>query len=286
MNGIDCATRLTSSSAQVLKNSGVEVVGRYLGRTLAKGLTLDEVKAIHNVGLSLFLILELSPLKASYFTFDKGVSDAQFALQEAEYLNVPKGVCIYFTVDYEAQNADMSAIAEYLHGVHTILTGKYLVGIYGSYAVINAVKGVSYPPDRYFQTYAWSYGAKAPNHIYQYKNSVVVGGVFVDEDYVNEDAGLWSASGVVTTEKESEDMLNIAVLLDTKEDFWAGYDVSVKNGNCALFIRPDGKTVPSEAMNAKQLIVVGGAKTGHPNEVYLSGNTKYDTAEAVGKYLG
>ncbi|WP_172408123.1 glycoside hydrolase domain-containing protein [Desulfosporosinus sp. FKA] len=284
MNGIDCATRLTSSSAQVLKSSGVEVVGRYLGHTLSKGLTSDEVKAIHGAGLDLFLIFELSPLEASYFTFDKGVSDAKFALQEAENLGVPQGVCIYFTVDYEAQSADMSAIAEYLHGIHTILTGKYLVGVYGSYAVINAMKGANYPPDRYFQTYAWSYGAKVPNHIYQYKNNVMVGGVYVDEDYVNDDAGLWSKNIV---DKVSEnDMLDVCVLLNTKEDFWDGFDVSVKNGYCPIVVRPNPTTIPDVAMKAKHLIVVGGSTTGHQNEKLLNGNDKYDTAAAVKKYLG
>jgi len=79
--------------------------------------------------------------------------------------------------------------------------------------------------------------------------------------------------------------LDVAVLLNTKEDFWAGADVAAKNGNCAVFVRGEGRSVPAEAMRAKQLIIVGGATTKHPNEVLLSGETKFDTAEAVGKYL-
>ncbi|MDQ7092115.1 hypothetical protein REC12_00740 [Desulfosporosinus sp. PR] len=102
-------------------------------------------------------------------------------------------------------------------------------------------------------------------------------GIAVDRDYVNDDAGLW---------KGSVDVLEVAVLLYTKEDYWAGTDVSAKNGNCALFIRPDDHSVPKDAMSAQKLIVVGGASTGHPNEVLLSGNSKYDTAAAVAKYLG
>jgi len=39
-------------------------------------------------------------------------------------------------------------------------------------------------------------------------------------------------------------------------------------------------------MNSKQLIVVGGPTTKHPNEVLLSGKDKYATAAAVAKYLG
>ena len=81
-------------------------------------------------------------------------------------------------------------------------------------------------------------------------------------------------------------LLEVAVLLYTKEDYWAGTDVAAKNGNCALFIRPTDHSVPKDAMSAKQLIVIGGSTTHHSNEVLLSGNTKYDTAAAVAKYLG
>lgn len=83
-----------------------------------------------------------------------------------------------------------------------------------------------------------------------------------------------------------DNVLKVAVLLFTKEDFWSGYDVAVKNGNCAIFVRPADHSVPTEAMSAQQLIVVGGTSTNHPNEVLLSGNNKYDTAYAVAKYLG
>lgn len=287
MYGIDCATKLTSANVQALKNAGVKAIGRYLGGNY--GLTANEVKAIHDAGLLLFLILELSPTKASYFSYDRGVSDAQYALEAAEALGTPKGCAIYFAVDYKAQSQDMSAIKDYLHGVHTVLTGKYLVGIYGSYSVMLAAKGADYPPDRYFQTLAWSYGQKAPNHIYQSTNGTPLAGINVDVDYVNDDAGLWSESGVVATTsvKESEeDMLDVAVLLFSKDDFWAGTDVAAVNGNCAMFIRPADHSVPKDAMSAKKLIVVGGPTTGHTNEVLLSGTNKYDTASAVGKYLG
>lgn len=82
------------------------------------------------------------------------------------------------------------------------------------------------------------------------------------------------------------DVLDVAVLLYTKEDYWAGTDVAARNDNCAMFIRPSDQSVPKDAMSAKKLIVVGGPTTGHTNEVLLSGNDKYDTAAAVKKYLG
>lgn len=100
--------------------------------------------------------------------------------------------------------------------------------------------------------------------------------------------GIGDHFGVSVTAKgmEEEDVLKVAVLLFSKEDYWSGTDVAAKNGNCALFIRPDDRSVHAEAMSAERLIVVGGSTTKHPNEVLLSGNTKYDTATAVAKYLG
>ncbi|HEY8911196.1 MAG TPA: hypothetical protein VIM51_13105 [Desulfosporosinus sp.] len=85
---------------------------------------------------------------------------------------------------------------------------------------------------------------------------------------------------------EGEDGLEIAVLLFSKEDYWSGTDVAAKSGNCAMFVRPIDRSVPKDAMSAKKLIVIGGPTTKHPNEVLLSGNSKYDTAVAVAKYLG
>lgn len=98
--------------------------------------------------------------------------------------------------------------------------------------------------------------------------------------------GICSYFGIQYKEKEVIDVLGVAVLLFSKEDYWSGTDVAAKNGNCAMFIRPADRSVPKDAMSAKQLIVIGGPTTGHSNEVLLSGKTKYDTAQAVGKYLG
>ena len=89
----------------------------------------------------------------------------------------------------------------------------------------------------------------------------------------------------INNNQGDDNVLDVAVLLFSKDDYWSGYDVCVKNGNCALFTRLNG-TIPKEAMSAKKLIVVGGGSVNHQNEILLSGNTKYDTAQAVGKYLG
>ena len=109
-------------------------------------------------------------------------------------------------------------------------------------------------------------------------------------DYLASHGKTWANLVVdVTTQynqmEEEDSVLKVAVLLFTKDDFWAGADVSVKNGNCAVFVRAADQSVPVEAMASKQLIVVGGGTTKHPNEILLSGKDKYQTAAAVAKYL-
>lgn len=81
------------------------------------------------------------------------------------------------------------------------------------------------------------------------------------------------------------DVLEVAILLNTKEDYWAGTDVAAKHGGCAVFVRPADQSIPADALSAKKLIVIGGPTAKHPNEVLLSGHNKYDTAAAVAKYL-
>jgi len=71
------------------------------------------------------------------------------------------------------------------------------------------------------------------------------------------------------------DVLKVAVLLFTKDDYWAGTDVAVKNGNCAIFVRPDDHSVPGEAMSAQKLIVIGGSTTKPILSMYKMENIIY-----------
>ena len=133
----------------------------------------------------------------------QGVADAKQAITEAEYLGAPKGTALYFTVDYDAQSADMAAIVEYFSGVREGLAGQYLVGAYGSFSVLTALKSSASAPDKYWQTYAWSGGAVFPTNIYQFQNSVTIGGVSADEDTINTAPGAWPEIGNNTAEVEN-----------------------------------------------------------------------------------
>jgi hypothetical protein len=189
-NGFDCATKLNITAATELKKAGFEYVARYLGNSW-KTFDVNETNIIKNAGLKLISIFEKNSTQRSYFTKAQGMSDAQEAYKFAKSVGQPAGSAIYFTVDYDAQPGDMPAIIEYLNGVKQLLV-DYKVGIYGSYAVMMAVKG---QVDYYWQTYAWSHGQVADFiNMRQYQNSVTVAGVQLDKDEIRKDPGAWGQS--------------------------------------------------------------------------------------------
>lgn len=101
--------------------------------------------------------------------------------------------------------------------------------------------------------------------------------------------GFSRAVGMPYVEREEEDgVLDVAILKYSTEDDWSAKDVDTKLRGVANFTRQgENKVIPKDAMSAKKLIIIGGPDVPeHPNRIYLSGQTKYDTAAAVGKYLG
>ena len=283
MEAMDCTTRLTAQSAETVKSAGIVAVGRYLGyknHTWSKTLTPDELQAIHTAGLSVVLIWESDPTFAGYFSYAKGEADAKSAVEEAAYLGAPKDTVIYFTVDFDAQASNMAAIADYFHGVREGI-GQYLVGAYGSYSVMKALKSSAYPPDKYWQTYAWSGGQIFAGNLYQYQNSVTIGGIPADRDKINTAPGAWPEIGGTA--------VNEGILIFGPDDFIsAKYLTATLKNEVAIFMRKSDGTPPETIQSAKHLYVVGGPVSGvdHPNQTVLAGRTWFDTVAAVGKKLG
>ncbi|NLI93353.1 MAG: DUF1906 domain-containing protein [Peptococcaceae bacterium] len=282
MEGIDCSTRLTGNKASALQNSGISAVGRYLGykkQKWSKTIAPEEAQAILNIGVGIFLIWESNPTYSGYFKYDKGVSDARSAIEEAQYLGVPQGIAIYFTVDYDAQTEDMPAIIDYFRGLADGMAGQYLIGAYGSYRVLSALKGSSYPPDKYYQTYAWSYGQKFPAHIYQYQNGITLKGIEIDRDTVQPDAGLWL---------KEDDIVEHAVIYFTDRDYSSARIVSRKLGNCAMYCRDGVNTnIHPDVKNGivKHPVIIGGAEYhDNPNTTNCCGENAEDTAALAAKY--
>lgn len=206
--GFDCATKLNESNAKKLKKAGYNYALRYLGDSW-KSFSKAEAAAIQKAGLDLCSIYQDTANHASYFRKSQGEKDGKQATIYAANVNQPKGSVIYFAVDYDTSNKQqLNAIKNYFAGVKSTITKDYKVGVYGSYTVIEALKGLV---DYYWQTYAWSNG-KISKHAYlrQYHNNVTIHGVTIDknEAYVN-DIGQWSSKAEkIRTSKESNKVSN------------------------------------------------------------------------------
>jgi LysM repeat protein len=228
--GFDCATKLNAASAKGLRAEGFEFVARYLGNSW-KTFDAAEAKAIQDAGLKLVSIFEKSPLSVGYFTKSQGVADASEAESHAKAVGQPAGTAIYFTVDYDAQPAHMSAILSYLDSVRDTLK-DYKIGLYGSYAVMLAVKG---KVDYYWQTYAWSKKQVADFiHMHQYENGVTVSGVQVDRNDIKKDPGAWGTvtpqpapTPAPTPAPNKDAYLHIVASGDTLSRIAAKYGVTV-----------------------------------------------------------
>ncbi|MDR3585719.1 MAG: DUF1906 domain-containing protein [Desulfosporosinus sp.] len=278
MEAIDCSTTLTSTTAAALKVAGIVAVGRYLGyetQGWSKSLSPDELSVIQASGLSVFLIWESNPTTAGYFSYSKGVSDAQIALEEAAYLGAPNSTAIYFAVDFDAQASDMTAIIEYFSGVRDGLKGQYLVGAYGSYSVLQALQASSYAPDKYWQTYAWSNGMIfSGNDIYQYQNDVTLEGIAVDLDTIQYNSGCWPEIGCNNV------FANLVI-------YEVGPDVKAAQYLADYLKAPTVSTenvTPELLACATKKYKVGGPA--YPGAQLISGSDRYETMNEVLKFMG
>jgi peptidoglycan hydrolase-like protein with peptidoglycan-binding domain len=136
--GADCAMILTAARAQTLYDHGYRIVGRYLTNFpggMDKAITREEAQIILGAGLSFFPIYQAqrSPVRAGYFTEAQGISDAEAAAAAAMALGIPAGTYIYFAVDFDVSNNEITAnILPYFKGIHGIMSdGTYKTGIYG-----------------------------------------------------------------------------------------------------------------------------------------------------------
>ena len=186
---VDCASPLTAANCADLKAAGISYVGRYLGyksRGWSKGLTPEEVSAIHAHGMGIMPIWEGDPVAVADFTPLQGSQDAEGAIEDADWLGIPLWVPITATVDYDAQPVDMNAIRAYFATYAKMLAGRKN-GIYGGIEVMDNVKA-----DTYTQTCGWSNGQISPRaDVYQRVVNQALCGVQVDMDDVYRDPGFW-----------------------------------------------------------------------------------------------
>ncbi len=146
----DCAAILNAAKAKTLYDNGYRYIGRYLTGTYAggqsKALTVTEAKIILKAGLRFFPIYQTSSNKESYFTPEKGISDAQSAIAAADALGLPADTIIYFAVDFDAMDYQItnSVIPYFAKVSEEIAKSRYRVGVYGARNVCSRVAAEGY----------------------------------------------------------------------------------------------------------------------------------------------
>ncbi|WP_157800995.1 glycoside hydrolase domain-containing protein [Bacillus solitudinis] len=135
--GVDSASRTTSELLScVQKEFGDPAVwGRYLENKegVSFGLTPDEVQLLHEKGIS-FLVIYNHFTEGT--TYDKGVAEAELALQYAKEINVPEGVALFANVEPE-----YPIDAEFILGWYdTISPSQYKPAIYGYFSIEGDVR--------------------------------------------------------------------------------------------------------------------------------------------------
>lgn len=200
--GVDYMLR-SDAAYPAFREKGVGFVCRYLcPPKWPKLLTNDEARVLSDAGFNIVSVWEDNSVKASWFTWDRGIQEGTGAVAAAMEAGQPGGTAIYFAVDYDAQPGDMPTIAAYMDAAEAQLQ-DYALGVYGSYAVIDyfAKRGVKY----LWQTYAWSGGKVHPRaQLYQYHNGVNIGGVDTDLNKCFADPGWWRIGGVLTPKEYEE----------------------------------------------------------------------------------
>ncbi|MCR5608939.1 MAG: DUF1906 domain-containing protein [Lachnospiraceae bacterium] len=136
--GCDTATRLDEAKIATLKNEGYKYVGRYLTKVpggLDKNMTREEAKLITKSGLKIIPIYQTYGREDTYFTVEQGNIDAIEAITAAVNLGIPNGSTIYFGVDYDVLDKNVTAyIIPYFKAINARFSAygnKYNIGIYG-----------------------------------------------------------------------------------------------------------------------------------------------------------
>lgn len=149
----DCATILTEAKAQTLYNNGYYRVGRYLSGTIASGaskaLTKEELRIIFDKHLFPFLIHQGSANTPAYFTTANAKEDIDSAIQSALNLGIPSGETIYFAVDCDPVDTEITNyVIPYFKKISEEMSNtyhnKYVVGIYGTRNVCTRVSNNGY----------------------------------------------------------------------------------------------------------------------------------------------
>ena len=142
---LDCCVPVTSH-LELLKRSGITLVLRYLNPLgpSQKQCGVSEAEAIAKAGLRLGLVSEgWGDFAHGGISAAAGERDAEHALVTAPKLGASEGAGVYFAVDLDASEQEISKLVlPYFVEVRRLLSPKFRVGVYGSGLVCSRVLDV------------------------------------------------------------------------------------------------------------------------------------------------
>ncbi|MGL4452410.1 MAG: glycoside hydrolase domain-containing protein [Sarcina sp.] len=193
VTGCDAAQRLSLEDVQILKSKGYEIIGRYLTGNFAT--SIEELTNILDGGLNIFPIYETGSYEKDYFTPEQGINDAVNAVVACERLLIPQGTRIYFTVDFDMEDAGIKKLViPYFEAIYNRFNEaqlNYNIGIYGSRNVCSKVIEAGYAQyafvDGASTGYSGNMGFKMPEKwaFNQIKEGLTIEGIQVDNDQVS-----------------------------------------------------------------------------------------------------
>ncbi|MBK0052492.1 glycoside hydrolase domain-containing protein [Leuconostoc sp. S50] len=144
--GIDTSYQLDNAMIKALVDYEVNYVGRYLTGSVGvgdsqrnKNLTRTEAQNILDAGLKLVPIYQDNNPHLTYFDYDQGMKDAKLAVSAALNIGIPNGHTIYFAVDMDMTDDEItSAAIPYFNGVAAGIS-HYNIGVYGTRNVSSRV---------------------------------------------------------------------------------------------------------------------------------------------------
>ncbi|MEU9955882.1 glycoside hydrolase domain-containing protein [Streptomyces sp. NPDC050982] len=148
----DGVTMITPPRAQALKAAGYQYIGRYLFNPSTtslpeKQIQPGELATIKEAGLRCFPIFQTWSRSADYFSYNQGTSDAFKAIDWAQYHGFKPGTIIYFAVDYDAMDGEVTEyIVPHFRGVMRTIgeNSSYGVGVYGPRNVCQRIADAGY----------------------------------------------------------------------------------------------------------------------------------------------
>ncbi|MGI3781666.1 MAG: glycoside hydrolase domain-containing protein, partial [Janthinobacterium lividum] len=151
-SAFDCVTTITAPRAAALYARGYRYAGRYLsnvpGGTLDKMIKPAELATIVAGGLAVYPIYQTSGVTASYFSATQGYADGLDAVMWARYHGFKAGTRIYFAVDFDALDYQISDNVlphfEAASRAVAIYGKEFSVGIYGPRNVCSRVAKAGY----------------------------------------------------------------------------------------------------------------------------------------------